>query len=401
MFEKILDEHRNGIMILNKDFEVCYTNKILRKIYNHTPGKRCGEFFECIHQSLEKKRCLETEKCKSCNIKNNIKKVLRGEIKNIYIENIEYDALINEKIEKISMSIEIKNLHYNNERYITVEFFKLKTVNEVFISNKRIFDEMLDNLGDYIFYKDISGKYIYGNKSFCEYIGVKKIDLIGKTDHDLFSQTLIKEWEKGDKKTWETGKFIIEEKINGRYFKVTKQRLDTEEQSILVCIIRDITYERKEMKKAYLDSLTGVGNRHAYDKKIRKIFEEKTKKYSMALLDLDYLREINNQQGHNQGDIALKSVAKVIKNSGLKNIYRIGGDEFAFLIESELDDLEICQNINKEIKKIKIGEHILSSSIGLINLRYDKSIITNFNFADKALYESKRSGRGKVTMMKK
>ncbi|MGL4628526.1 MAG: hypothetical protein ACRCXX_01375, partial [Cetobacterium sp.] len=61
----------------------------------------------------------------------------------------------------------------------------------------------------------------------------------------------------------------------------------------------------------------------------------------------------------------------------------------------------ICQNINKEIKKIKIGEHILSSSIGLINLRYDKSIITNFNFADKALYESKRSGRGKVTMMKK
>ncbi|MGL4971200.1 MAG: hypothetical protein ACRC45_06180, partial [Cetobacterium sp.] len=92
MFEKILDEHRNGIMILNKEFEVFYTNKVLQKIFNHTPGKRCGEFFECIHQSYEKKRCLETKRCESCSIKNNIKKVLEGKIKKIYLENVEYDA---------------------------------------------------------------------------------------------------------------------------------------------------------------------------------------------------------------------------------------------------------------------------------------------------------------------
>ncbi|WP_047381476.1 diguanylate cyclase [Cetobacterium sp. ZWU0022] len=401
MFKKILDEHKNGVMVLNKKFEVCYTNKILQKIFNHTPGKRCGEFFECIHQNLEKKRCLETQKCEKCNIKNNIKKVLDGEIKNIYIENIEYEALINDKIEKISMSIEIKNLQHENENYITIEFFKLKTLDEVLISNKRLLDEMLDNLGDFIFYKDFSGQYIYGNKSFCEYIGVKKIDLIGKTDSELFSKVLVREWEKGDKKAWKEGKFTLEEKINGRYFRVTKQRLDTEEQAILVCVIRDITYERKEMKKAYQDSLTGVGNRHAYDKKIRGVFEDKEKKYSIALLDLDFLREINNQQGHNQGDFALKVAAKAIKNSGLKYIYRIGGDEFAFLIEDGVDAFEVCQSINREIKSVKIGDIPLSSSIGVINLKYDEGIINNFNCADEALYESKRSGRGKITIKKR
>ncbi|MGL4977605.1 MAG: diguanylate cyclase [Cetobacterium sp.] len=400
MFEKILDEHRNGIMILNKEFEVFYTNKVLQKIFNHTPGKRCGEFFECIHQSYEKKRCLETKRCESCSIKNNIKKVLEGKIKKIYLENVEYDAMINEKVEKISMSIEIKNLIYKNENYITIEFFKLKTVNEILISNKRILDEMLDNLGDFIFYKDITGKYIYGNKSFCDYIGVKKIDLIGKTDNDLFSEDMIKEWEKADKKAWELGSFTVEEKVNGRYFNIKKQSLNTEEEPILICVIRDITYERKEMKKAYSDSLTGVGNRHAYDKEIRKIFDEKIKEYSMALLDVDFLREINNELGHSQGDIALKEVTKVIKKSGLEKIYRIGGDEFAFLIENELNALEVCQKINEEIKKVKIKDRALSSSIGVINLRYEESIVTNFNSVDGALYESKNSGRGKVTIKK-
>ncbi|MGL4970956.1 MAG: diguanylate cyclase, partial [Cetobacterium sp.] len=310
------------------------------------------------------------------------------------------DAMINEKVEKISMSIEIKNLIYKNENYITIEFFKLKTVNEILISNKRILDEMLDNLGDFIFYKDITGKYIYGNKSFCDYIGVKKIDLIGKTDNDLFSEDMIKEWEKADKKAWELGSFTVEEKVNGRYFNIKKQSLNTEEEPILICVIRDITYERKEMKKAYSDSLTGVGNRHAYDKEIRKIFDEKIKEYSMALLDVDFLREINNELGHSQGDIALKEVTKVIKKSGLEKIYRIGGDEFAFLIENELNALEVCQKINEEIKKVKIKDRALSSSIGVINLRYEESIVTNFNSVDGALYESKNSGRGKVTIKK-
>lgn len=397
MFKNILDEHRNGIVILNKKFEVYYSNNVLKKIFKEEVNKRCGEFFECINQNISKKRCLETTKCKICNIRNNIKKVLLGEINAIYIDNIEYEAIINNQREKISMNIEIKKIEKDGESFVLIEFFKLKTKKEILISDKRILDGMLDNLGDYIFYKNRNGEYIYANKAFCEYISIKKIDLIGKKDEELFSKNLAKEWREGDQKALEMGKYIREEKFNSRYFKVTKQRIDLDDEMLLVCVSRDITYEKQEMKKAYLDGLTGVGNRHGYDKKIRKIFKNRFRDYSLALLDLDYLREINNELGHYYGDLALQNISKVIKKIGVKHIYRIGGDEFAFLIENQEQAFNICQTINEEIKKIKLKNRYLSVSIGVVDLKYEDGIINNFNNVDEALYESKKNGRGIVT----
>ncbi|MGL5001058.1 MAG: diguanylate cyclase [Cetobacterium sp.] len=397
MFKSILDEHKNGIMILNQNLEVEYANNILKKIFTSTEGKRCGEFLECIHQNIEKKRCLETTKCQKCNIKYNIYRVISGEIANISIENIEYEALLNNKKEKIFMSIEIKK----NQNFIIIEFFKLKTKENLLISDRRVLDEMLDNLEDYIFCKDTLGRYIYGNKAFCKSLNVEKINLIGKKDLDLFDKNTVQNWIIGDNKALEKGEFIGEEKVNGKYLKVTKQRLDLDNETLLICTVKDITYEKKEREKAYIDSLTGVGNRRAYNKKIEKIFTNKKNNYNMALLDLDYLREINNQWGHTNGDLALKVVVESIKNSGIKYLYRIGGDEFAFLIDSELNSLEICEKIIEEIQKFKIGNKKLSASIGLTNLKLEDSITDNFNLVDKALYESKKSGRGKITIFRK
>lgn len=397
MFEIVLDKHKNGIIILDEDFKVHYSNNVLKKIFKNHQDKRCGEFLECIHQKSSKKRCLETKRCSTCNMRKNISRVLEGEIKEIYIDNIEYQALINNQKEKISMNIELKRIEKDGKKFVIIEFFKMKTKNDVLISDERILDGVLDNLGDYIFYKNKHGKYVYANKAFCNYIGIKKIDLIGRTDEELFPDKLVKCWAEGDNKALTLGKHVSEDKFSRRYFKVTKQRVDLENETLLVCVTRDITHEKQELKKAYLDGLTGVGNRYGYDKKIRKIFKSKKQNYSLALLDLDFLREINNELGHTSGDVALKSVAKIIKEAGMTDIYRIGGDEFAFLIDEKSDSLEICQQINAKIKTVKIEDRYLSASIGIIELKYDESIINNFNSADEALYESKKMGRGMVT----
>ncbi|WP_297598701.1 diguanylate cyclase [uncultured Cetobacterium sp.] len=401
MYKLFLDNHRNGVMILDKDFKVCYSNKILQQVFKKDSGERCGEFLECFNQNLEKKRCLETSRCSGCNIRKNIKRVLDGELDDIYIENVMYEAFIYKQKKEICIGIEIKKINKMANVFVAIEFFKVKMDEKLLISDERIMDEILDNIGDYIFYKDTSLKYIYANKAFCNFIGLKKIDLIGKEDKDLFPKYMSEEWKKIDDYVLENGKYSGESKFNGRYYKINKERVKIDKGNLLACVIKDITYEKNEMKKVYIDKLTEVGNRHGYDEKIREIFEKKNRSYDLILLDLDHLRDLNNNFGHSTGDKALKYVAKTLKSEGLTDIYRIGGDEFAILTDNTEDSFEVCNRINLKIKKMVLDGKKISVSMGLVRLKYEESILTNFNYADRALYESKEKGRGIVTKIKR
>ncbi|MEG0068695.1 diguanylate cyclase [Cetobacterium sp.] len=401
MYKNFLDNHRNGILILDKDFRVHYSNKALRKIFKKDSQERCGEFLECFYQSTEKKRCLETSRCNGCDIRRNIRKILDGELEQIYIENVMYEALLLKEKKEVYLSMEIKRLIEANNIFVTIEFLKVKVNEEMVISDKRVMHDMLDNMGDFIFYKDSELRYVYANKSFCDFIGIKKINLIGKKDSDFFPEHMSKEWEKTDRYVLEKGSYIEEEKINDRYYKVSKEKIRIDKEDILACVVKDITDEKNEMKKAYVDKLTGVGNRYGYDEEIRKLFQKKDKDYDLALLDLDYLRDLNNNYGHSLGDKVLRYVAKTIKKEGISKVYRIGGDEFAILIEDDKDSLEICKKINDKIKESLIDNKKISTSIGVVNLKYNESILANFNYADTALYESKKKGRGTVTKVKR
>lgn len=394
MYKEILDNHKNGILILDEKFQVIYTNKIIQNIFKKATKERCGELLECLYQMKEKKRCMETSKCSDCNIRKNLVKVMNGELKKISVEKVEYEAFINGENCKVEMGLEIKRLEKNKKNLIYLEIFKMKTEKEVLISTRRFIDEVLDTLDDYIFYKNEKLLYVYANKSYCDYIGVKKIDLIGKSDSEIFPEEYCKEWKKSDKIALENGTFLEESEYKGRYFKIVKNKIEVDNVFLIACTIKDITFEKLEIEKAYLDNLTTLGNRRAYDKKISEIFVERDKEYVLALMDLDYLREINNELGHSCGDSALKKVAEIIKREKIKNIYRIGGDEFALVISK--DEIEKIYKINENIKKEKVKDISLSSSIGVIQLEFNDGILKNFNRVDKALYKAKQLGRGRV-----
>ena len=92
---------------------------------------------------------------------------------------------------------------------------------------------------------------------------------------------------------------------------------------------------------AYSDALTSVGNKSAFDARIAEIQKridnkEEDLEFAIAILDCDNLKDINDEFGHDKGDIYLRNSCNFMRRTFLNSIiYRIGGDEFAIILEGE------------------------------------------------------------------
>lgn len=398
MFKEILDSHKNGILVLNDEFEVCYVNKVLEDLFSDYANKRCGEFLNCFNPKDEGKRCLETSKCKTCNLRNNIAKVINGELPHLSIENIDYEAMVDKERKRVVLSLDIRRVEVEKKPFIVVEFYKIKTQDEIIVFNKRLLDDVLDILDESVFYKDENLRYIYANKYYCDFVNIKKVDLLGRKDSEVFTREETITWEMTDKIALELGKYSEDVVENGKIYRIKKERIETENGIVIACLIKDITYEKKEMEKAYKDDLTEINNRRAFDRKMEEIFLEGVGNFNLILVDLDYLRDINNNYGHSVGDEYLKATAYLLKDRfGYKNVYRLGGDEFAVVRLSDGKCLKRCNEILQEASNIKIKDIKFSLSVGIGKINFLETPLENFNRVDKALYESKAKGKGRVT----
>lgn len=170
-----------------------------------------------------------------------------------------------------------------------------------------------------------------------------------------------------------------------------------------------------EKKHSLVDPLTLSFNRRALDLDFNSLCEEVTRKnikFSMLLFDIDNFKKINDKYGHDIGDIVLKKLALVVKNSLRKydTFYRIGGEEFIIIFKgikiSNLKEiiLRLQKDITYHLKKIipKIEQEITVSG-GLVqskdfDFNYDfKKILDNMYIGcDKLLYRAKNSGKNKI-----
>ena len=156
---------------------------------------------------------------------------------------------------------------------------------------------------------------------------------------------------------------------------------------------------------ATTDALTGVNNRLAFDRIMREevVRDIRYKRdLSLAIIDIDNLKNINDTFGHDRGDKIIKGVANEIKNSVRKTdpVCRLGGDEFAIIfIETDIEKAKsivenicnrISQNLILEVTKVTV-------SIGIAKLDEGDSTATLYKRADEALYISKKQGRNLVT----
>ncbi len=172
--------------------------------------------------------------------------------------------------------------------------------------------------------------------------------------------------------------------------------------------LENALFHEKAYRMAIEDSLTGVGNRHRMQLEGRLLFETAARAeeaISVAILDIDHFKDVNDNFGHDKGDIILKRIAGLcsaeLRITDL--LVRFGGEEF-LIIFPKTDSSEaftVCERIRKCIasqehpeldRKVTISIGLYSSVPG--NSGAMGSFIAQ---ADKALYHSKTEGRNRTT----
>ena len=160
---------------------------------------------------------------------------------------------------------------------------------------------------------------------------------------------------------------------------------------------------------ARTDGLTGLLNHRTFMEKLAeeyKRLDREPRPFSILLMDIDKFKNVNDKYGHPVGDVAIKAVAKVMKDTarGSDFVARYGGEEFAVgMVDTDSKGAEqMGERIRRVLEKTLVaqvfdGELRVTVSIGVSSFPSDtKNSPDLVTMADTALYQAKRSGRNRV-----
>jgi diguanylate cyclase (GGDEF)-like protein len=184
----------------------------------------------------------------------------------------------------------------------------------------------------------------------------------------------------------------------------------------LIACFNSLVTERKSLEatlahKANIDFLTMTNNRGHF-MEIAEAELNRAKRYdkdlSIVMLDIDNFKHINDSRGHKSGDAVLVKLVEVCVQMlrRVDTLGRIGGEEFAILLPEtpKEEAVEVAERIRTALSSVKVsvdqGRPIdFTVSIGVANLcDKDDEVDDLLNHADKALYDSKQSGKNRVSV---
>lgn len=156
------------------------------------------------------------------------------------------------------------------------------------------------------------------------------------------------------------------------------------------------------------DELTELPNRRAFMQRLKDEVG-RVKRYghnlSLAMLDLDFFKPINDKYGHNIGDQVLKAYSNNVLSMFREQdmVARLGGEEFIVIfpntaIPGALQALKMVQQ-RAESEELSVNDEVISLptfSAGLISYQVDESLDSFIHRADDALYEAKKKGRNRI-----
>jgi len=168
---------------------------------------------------------------------------------------------------------------------------------------------------------------------------------------------------------------------------------------------------RKMEKLAHTDELTGLANRRAGESEVNahlRRIEISGQPLSLAFLDLDHFKSINDNFGHPVGDDVLCALGVGLTQAlrpGDK-VYRWGGEEFLILLPytNIIDAQEACERVRQCVSELVIGnwppvsEIVVTASLGLSAFKPGDSLDDILKRCDQALYQAKHSGRNQLVV---
>ena len=263
---------------------------------------------------------------------------------------------------------------------------------------------------------DHTGVCIYMNDAYAKIFGYADTSrLVGSTwEMFFFEEELNRLKEQIMPAVWRDGSWrgeAIGLKLNGSSLPL-EISISSVDGGGLVQVVRDIT-ERKKIEEtlrnsSLKDDLTGLFNRRGLLKQAAPYFDfARRQKESLLLLfiDLDGMKKINDEFGHNEGDAALVSTADILNRSFRSSdiIARLGGDEFTVLVtdlNTNKDDAinRLHENL-KAYNETETRGFKLAFSIGVAQLESERMTCFEelLEQADQAMYEQKRMKRHRAT----
>lgn len=268
------------------------------------------------------------------------------------------------------------------------------------------------------------GKFTYVNKRFAEIFGYSREEIIGMKNTELTYPEDRNIAEKNVKKRLEGKKESIEYSFRGLtkdgnvihlhvYGSVYEEDGD---RAIIGTLIdeTEMVYARAKLEQlANYDSLTGLFNRRVFKQEYDRIIELAkihNHRVGLILFDIDNFKRINDSLGHDAGDVILYKISKRIKNilRPSELFARIGGDEFAIVVEDFKDLSEVVflikkiqenmeENVTYENLNLRVS---ISLGIALYPEHGDESD-NILKAADMALIESKKIGKNRYAFYNK
>lgn len=173
-------------------------------------------------------------------------------------------------------------------------------------------------------------------------------------------------------------------------------------------VIKKINFMYTRTKQMTLvDPLTGLYNRRHFDKCFEREFM-RAKRYgnalSIAVIDVDFFKNINDTHGHSFGDFVLREIAYLATSTVRTTdmIFRYGGEEFAIIFtetdrDSAIIPLERLRQIIEEHNfRFNNNEIKVTISIGVSSDTQAETPQQMFDNADRALYKAKEDGRNRI-----
>ncbi len=210
---------------------------------------------------------------------------------------------------------------------------------------------------------------------------------------------------------WSSPIFDADDRVIGTfafYYRESREPGQPEQAIVDTCVhLCAIAIERDQRvlereRKAYVDDLTQLHNRAAFNAALAQLSCEEPGSWALLVSDMDNLKIVNDTFGHRAGDRMLQTVAQRISAAlAPDRVYRLGGDEFAVLLERPegLGDLDkAASRIMEALQpEVDVGGHLIAPHVtigGAMLTSADGSADAVRQNADFALYHGKETVRG-------
>ena len=334
------------------------------------------------------------------------------------------NSILNDLLMKSVFSNEFRNLSdfLNYERILVEKLFSLlSSFVEYHVAG--VYFASPDDFAENIFYIDTLGrnlpKSLLSDVSYDFFRKMEEHKAIKDSKFEVVRMLLGKELDSNFSDL--TSKIIIplvfDKKLIGGICFYTRQDIDYSSFRFFDIMISELLaifkmkyqYTEKEFMSV-LDGLTGLYNRRQFEISLEQECN-RTKRhpsdFSLAILDIDFFKKVNDTYGHQYGDYVLKTVADLMKQSFRKTdlLYRYGGEELVMIMpETNIEGAVIpVQRLRRMVEEYDFDYNGVKAKVTVsIGLTMNYQSLNNsaeiLKSADEALYKAKEGGRNRVIL---